>query len=203
MHFPHVWVLALWLSFSSLGVTAQSSSSTSGPLDVASSSTAVAPSVSSTAPFTFQSSFPTTAGTPFTRGATSAVTATDWYPAPSSGVYAASGISKGPVVAAAVGGSIASCLVVLAGTLFCFHHRSRPGRPPNSSADAAPAEAENKRRCDELESQVRALRDQLARLEARVDGGPAILYTNEKDPEAFDKPADGARRKESPPTYAD
>lgn len=104
-------------------------------------------------------------------------------------------------MAAAIGGSIAACLVVFGGLLFCFCLRYRPRKPVVAVAvDGAP---DASRRCEDLEGQVRALREQVERLEARqlADlGGAAVLYTHEKDAEALEKdPA----VKELPPTYVD
>ncbi|KAJ6563921.1 hypothetical protein B0H19DRAFT_1233118 [Mycena capillaripes] len=64
-------------------------------------------------------------------------------------------------------------------------------------------------RCEALESEVRAMREQLDGMEARRIAGSggygagAVLYTHEKDMEAFKAGADLKDAKERPPTYAD
>ncbi|KAJ6541407.1 hypothetical protein B0H19DRAFT_1173119 [Mycena capillaripes] len=107
--------------------------------------------------------------------------------------------SKGPIIGAAVGGSIAASLVVLAGTLFCARLRTR-----NTLAPPVEGASDVTRRCEALEREVSMLREQLARLEARLpsgsgEGAAAILCTNEKDGLALD----GKAVKDQPPTYLD
>ncbi|KAJ7488433.1 hypothetical protein FB451DRAFT_1227279 [Mycena latifolia] len=212
MHLP-VWVLALCLSFTTLAAAQSSSSDADASVSTSTvSSATVLASASATAPAvesgtTFTTSFGGEPPSVVTAFATAPASSTPSSMAVPVAAPASAGIERGPIVAAAVGGSIASCLVVLAGTLFCFYHRARPGRSHSvrSAVEAGTAEGEARRRCDALEGELRALRAQLARLEARVDAsasaGGAVLYTNEKDPAALEKSADGA--KESPPTYMD
>jgi hypothetical protein len=114
------------------------------------------------------------------------------------GTAAFSNVSKGPIVAAAVGGSVASSLVVLAGVLFCLRLRR-----PHTHVPLVESASDTTRRCEALEREVATLRDRLARLEARETGhsgrSPAVLYTNEKDGVALD----GKVAKDRPPTYLD
>ncbi|KAJ7911630.1 hypothetical protein B0H13DRAFT_567859 [Mycena leptocephala] len=176
----HPIVLALVLSFASL-VAAQ----TFDGLPPAGSPAFVTPTVSITA----------TAGPPNSTS----------YPASSYAVESSS-ISKGTVVAAAVGGSIAASLVVLAGVFFCLRYRA-PGHKMMVIGVEGANNADIGRRCDQLEGDVRGLREQLDRLEAQRlggvygYGGGAVLYTHEKDVEAFKADTKGA--KEGPPTYVD
>ncbi|KAJ7327903.1 hypothetical protein DFH08DRAFT_884155 [Mycena albidolilacea] len=112
--------------------------------------------------------------------------------------------SKGPIIAAAVGGSIAASLVVLAGALFCLRMRLplRPRTPPRDRSPTSAAEdpVALAGRCTALEREVSTLRERLSRLEARtVPAAPLMMYTNEKDGEALD----GKVAKDHPPTYVD
>jgi hypothetical protein len=112
--------------------------------------------------------------------------------------------SKGPIIAAAVGGSIVASLLVLAGALFCLRTRLplRPRTPPRrrSTTSAAEDPVALAGRCTALEREVFTLRERLSRLEARtVPGAPLMMYTNEKDGEALD----GKVAKDHPPTYVD
>ncbi|KAF7328166.1 hypothetical protein MVEN_02574200 [Mycena venus] len=121
---------------------------------------------------------------------------------PSSGaapmsVSGSTDFSRGPIIGAAVGGSIAASLVVLAGVLFCLRLRTRntPAPPVEGASDVL-------RRCEALEREVSMLRERLARLEARGSGGAAAaatLYTNEKDGLTLD----GKAVKDQPPSYLD
>ncbi|KAF8143112.1 hypothetical protein K438DRAFT_1876725 [Mycena galopus ATCC 62051] len=108
--------------------------------------------------------------------------------------------SNGPIIAAAVGGSIAASLVVLAGVLFCMRARFN-GKTHHTPTVAAENAEEIAQRCTALEREVSMLRERLGRLEARRDSGPRamMLYTNEKDGEALD----GKVAKDHPPTYVD
>ncbi|KAJ7486997.1 hypothetical protein FB451DRAFT_1228524 [Mycena latifolia] len=132
----------------------------------------------------------------------SAVAATAWatsVPMANSGVEVDHG-GKGANIAAAVGGSVAACLIILAGVLF-FIRRSRARRTLVVTLDSA---AETRRRCTDLESQVHALREQVDRLEAQqltASYGVGALYTHEKDPAALGKVAGGEMKQEAPPTY--
>ncbi|KAJ7259946.1 hypothetical protein B0H12DRAFT_1231893 [Mycena haematopus] len=116
----------------------------------------------------------------------------------SSSSFESASVSKGPIIAAAVGASIAASLVVLAIGLFCIRIRIRP-RPPRAAERASDDVAH---RCTALEREVTMLRERLVRLEAREAcprSGGALLYTNEKDGEALD----GKAAKDHPPTYVD
>ncbi|KAJ6533895.1 hypothetical protein DFH09DRAFT_1181025 [Mycena vulgaris] len=101
-------------------------------------------------------------------------------------------------VPAAIGGSIAGFVVVLAGVLF-FVHRHRARKTVVVNEDAM---AETNRRCDDLESQVFELRTQLDHLEQFAQGTGA-RYTNTKEAEALGKGCDAKVKKGAPPTYAD
>ncbi|KAJ7093605.1 hypothetical protein C8R44DRAFT_989977 [Mycena epipterygia] len=107
---------------------------------------------------------------------------------------------KGSIVGAAVGGSVAACLVVLAGVLF-LRRRAR------ARASQHTAESDFSRRCADLESQVFVLREQVNRLEAQqvrfVGFSGGFSYTHEKDAQALEKGADTKSMKEAPPTYGD
>ncbi|KAJ6571232.1 hypothetical protein B0H19DRAFT_1231116 [Mycena capillaripes] len=106
------------------------------------------------------------------------------YSTPSGGIpgtpAAHSEVSRGPIIGAAVGGGIAVCVIVLAGALFCW--RYRVSKAPGVSVDAR---ADGNGQYHDM-SEVRALREQLGRLEARLASAHA---------------ADPA--KEFLPTYAD
>ncbi|KAJ6533894.1 hypothetical protein DFH09DRAFT_1181024 [Mycena vulgaris] len=99
---------------------------------------------------------------------------------------------------AAIGGSVAGFLVVLAGVLF-FVHRRRARKTVLVNMDT---KAETNRRCDDLENQVFELRAQLDRLEQFAHGTGA-RYTNTKEAEALGKGSDAEVKKGAPPTYAD
>ncbi|KAJ6576170.1 hypothetical protein DFH09DRAFT_1150546 [Mycena vulgaris] len=202
------WVLVVSLSFTSLAVAQTQSSSISST---------ISPPEASFSSSSFDISTASATASAGDASTLSVVTiSANAFASPSAAIpvsnsssmpFSSASVSKGPIVAAAVGGSIASCLVVLAGTLFCFRHRTR--RSPSLEADAlaAASESRSSRRCDQLEGQLRALQEQIARLEARVDGGGGgggvVLYTNEKDAEVLDKNADAERRKEALPVYVD
>jgi hypothetical protein len=115
------------------------------------------------------------------------------------------GISKGAVIGAAVGGSLSASLVILAGVLFCLRHRAR--KTMVIAVESAHT-ADVSSRCDQLEREVGALREQLDRLEARRlageygYGGEAVLYTHEKDAD-LTLGMEKKDRKGSLPTYAD
>ncbi|KAF8142420.1 hypothetical protein K438DRAFT_1995034 [Mycena galopus ATCC 62051] len=119
------------------------------------------------------------------------------------------GLSHGQVVAAAVGGSLGAAVLVLAGVFFLLRYRSRRGHKMMVIGLEGANNAELGRRCDQLESEVRALREQLDRVEARRVGGlpgyegGAMLYTHEKDVAAFKEGGDVKDGKFRPPTYAD
>lgn len=63
------------------------------------------------------------------------------------------------------------------------------------------------RRCDQLESEVRGLREQLDGFDVQrlsgAYGSRAVLYTHEKDAEAMRECAKVKGGKEGPPMYAD
>ncbi|KAJ7772237.1 hypothetical protein B0H16DRAFT_166363 [Mycena metata] len=110
------------------------------------------------------------------------------------------GVAVGPVVAASVGSSVSASLLVIAAVFLCFrrHRRTTTAAPVESALDAT-------RRCDALEAELRALRAQLMRIEARqllssAASGPPITYTNEKDADTL---LDGNPMKDGPPIYAD
>ncbi|KAJ7093604.1 hypothetical protein C8R44DRAFT_396747 [Mycena epipterygia] len=112
----------------------------------------------------------------------------------------ANSTSKGSLVGAAVGGTIAACLVVLACAFFFLRRRVR-GR-----ASQRTTETDVSRRCADLESQVFVLREQVNRLEAqqvRFAGVSEVTYTHEKDVGALEKGAETKLMKEAPPTYGD
>ncbi|KAJ6472533.1 hypothetical protein C8R45DRAFT_1013268 [Mycena sanguinolenta] len=111
-------------------------------------------------------------------------------------------VSRGPIIAAAVGGSIASSLVVIAGVLFCLRTRYSPRAQPSSTPDIGSDDDAVAARCTALEREVGLLRERLARLERRESyprSTPALLYTNEKDGQALD----GKVAKDHPPIYID
>lgn len=116
------------------------------------------------------------------------------------------GVSKGTVIGAAVGGSVAASLVILAGGLFCLRYRAR--KTMFIAVESA-HNADLGARCDQLEREMRGLREQLDRLEAQRlagqygYGGGAVLYTHEKDSEVFTRGAEKKEGKKGPPTYAD
>ncbi|KAJ7101224.1 hypothetical protein B0H15DRAFT_406891 [Mycena belliarum] len=119
---------------------------------------------------------------------------------------AVGGLARGPLVAAAVGGSIASSLVVLAGTLFCFFHRARPVRSSLSGSALRPHAQADADAVRALEAELAALRARVASLEARVDAGTGaglVLYTNEKDAEELDKRVAGGGAGDALPVYVD
>ncbi|KAJ6550212.1 hypothetical protein B0H19DRAFT_1160631 [Mycena capillaripes] len=136
----------------------------------------------------------TTVGIPALSGSAAASSFPSFFP--SSANESSAGLAKGSVIAAAVGGSIAASLIVVAGVLFCLRQRSR-----QTTAPAVEGASDVTRRCEALEREVAALRAQLARLEARSLGGGAgvAMYTNEKDGLALD----GKVAKDHPPTYVD
>ncbi|KAF7333866.1 hypothetical protein MVEN_02343700 [Mycena venus] len=105
---------------------------------------------------------------------------------PSSASVPASGstnFSKGPVIGAAVGGSIAASLVVLAGALLCLCLRTRNiPAPPVEGLHAAGSGSRAWRHAGSGGSSA-----------------AAVLYTNEKDGLALD----GKAVKDQPPTYLD
>ncbi|KAJ7658194.1 hypothetical protein DFH06DRAFT_1196344 [Mycena polygramma] len=112
------------------------------------------------------------------------------------------GISTGAVVGAAVGASLGASLVLLACTLFLLRYRTR------KTMVIAVQGAHNEElgiRCAALESDVRALYEQLDRMEAQrlAVGGIAMLHSDEKDLEAFGAGGYIKETKEHPPTYAD
>ncbi|KAJ7023648.1 hypothetical protein C8F04DRAFT_1133857 [Mycena alexandri] len=105
------------------------------------------------------------------------------------------GVAVGPIVAASVGSSVGVSLLAIAGVFLCFRRRRTERARVESVLDTT-------RRCDALEAELRALRAQLARVEARQllsSGGPPITYTNEKEADAL---LDG-NAKDGPPIYAD
>ncbi|KAJ7167121.1 hypothetical protein C8R46DRAFT_1096088 [Mycena filopes] len=119
---------------------------------------------------------------------------------PNGGTYPAAGVAKAPIVAASVGSSAAVSLILIAGVFLCFRRRERARThvPLEGELDAA-------RRCDLLEVEVRALREQLARVDARqrLSAGrppPAVQYTNEKDAGAI---LGRRATKDGPPIYVD
>ncbi|KAJ7144469.1 hypothetical protein C8R44DRAFT_759994 [Mycena epipterygia] len=197
-----VWAFALFASLAAAELTSAEIGSSSvafqdaPSISTPGSATAVASASPSTPTvFTLTSRF-----TLLTSTTTSSIPALLSFAAtPSVGVTSirSSGVSKGPIVAAAVGGSIAACLVVFGGLLFCLRYR------PRKTVVGVDGAADSSRRYEDLEGQVRALREQVERLEARQlagAGGGAVLYTHEKDAEALEKdPA----AKELPPTYVD
>ncbi|KAK7046293.1 hypothetical protein R3P38DRAFT_3420868 [Favolaschia claudopus] len=113
-------------------------------------------------------------------------------------------------IAASVGASIAASLVVLGGVFFCIRTRSssfssNPFKPkPCSTFTQLPNETGNESaalawRLTSLETETTALRERVARLEARGRRSRegAVVYTNEKD----DGMGMGAGRgKDCPPT---
>ncbi|KAJ6533897.1 hypothetical protein DFH09DRAFT_1325548 [Mycena vulgaris] len=105
-------------------------------------------------------------------------------------------VSRGPIVAAAVCGSIAVTLIVLAEMLFCTCFQAC--KTQIVEMDSA---GETKKRCADLENQVFELRAQLDRLERSVHGIGAI-YTHE-EAEALGMGGDTAVKTSAPPTYAD
>jgi len=184
----HPIVLAFALSFASL-VAAQSPA-------LPSPSSEAASTAATGTPFTGFATAPATEFETATGSTGSAPTAwAVYYPG-----YYDNGVSK-RTVAAAIGGSFAASLLVLVGAIFCLRYRARKmmviAVEGGNNADLG-------RRCDQLESEVRALREQLNRSEAQrlagVYGGGAVLYTHEKDDEAM---GDVKEKKECPPTYAD
>ncbi|KAJ7167419.1 hypothetical protein C8R43DRAFT_174656 [Mycena crocata] len=151
-----------------------------------------------TAPSTpFFSSAAVVAGTLF--GTTTIGSPTSEYAAATSVAMESSHLSKGPIVAAAVGASIAACLVLLAGVLFCLRSRAR--------TIAFEGVADTARRCTDLEKQLLALGEQVTRLEAQQQAqarATGVQYMNEKDPDALEKlVADPRRTRDSLPTYMD
>ncbi|KAJ7036371.1 hypothetical protein C8F04DRAFT_1095364 [Mycena alexandri] len=105
------------------------------------------------------------------------------------------GVAVGPIVAASVGSSVGVSLLAIAGVFLCFRRRRTERARVESALDTT-------RRCDALEAELRALRAQLARVEARQllsSGGPPITYTNEKEADTL---LDG-NAKDGPPIYAD
>ncbi|KAJ7850454.1 hypothetical protein B0H13DRAFT_1905644 [Mycena leptocephala] len=173
----HPIVLAVALSFASL---------VAGQFDAVGTGEAATPSSSGMAP-TFYS---TAAGAVATSYASSG-----------EAVPYGGGVSKGMVIGAAVGGSVAASLVILAGGLFCLRYRARKMK---FIAVESAHNTDLGTRCDQLEREVR---EQLDRLEAQRlaghYGGGAVLYTHEKDSEVFFRGAEKKEGKEGPPTYAD
>lgn len=135
---------------------------------------------------------------------TAAVTPT-FYATSGEAIPSGGGISKGAVIGAAVGGSLSASLVILAGVLFCLRYRAR--KTMVIAVESAHT-ADISSRCDQLEREVRGLREQLDRLEAQRlageygYGGRAVLYTHEKDAD-LTLGTEKKDRKESLPTYAD
>ncbi|KAJ7501906.1 hypothetical protein B0H11DRAFT_690406 [Mycena galericulata] len=94
-------------------------------------------------------------------------------------------LPAGAIIAAAVGGSVAACLIVVTSTLFfCFRfHRAR-ARP----SVTAPPDADTARIL-RLENELRVLRARVERVEVLLaasprtgaGGGGGVMYVNEKD----------------------
>ncbi|KAJ6505694.1 hypothetical protein C8R47DRAFT_1209655 [Mycena vitilis] len=112
------------------------------------------------------------------------------------------GLSTGAVVGAAVGASLGATLVLLACTLFVLRYRTRK---TTVLAIGGAYTEELGRRCAALEGDMRALREELDRMEAQrlAVGGAAMLHTHEKDLEAFGAGGYIKETKEHPPTYVD
>ncbi|KAF8164272.1 hypothetical protein K438DRAFT_1984781 [Mycena galopus ATCC 62051] len=120
-----------------------------------------------------------------------------------------SGLSQGQVIGAAVGGSLGAAILVLACGFFLLGYRGRRAYKTMVIGLEGADNGELGRRCDQLESDVRALREQLDGFEARRLGdmpgyqGEAVLYTDEKDGAAFKHDTDVKGGKFRPPAYAD
>ncbi|KAJ6563899.1 hypothetical protein B0H19DRAFT_1139936 [Mycena capillaripes] len=116
------------------------------------------------------------------------------------------GVPSSTIVAASVGGSIAAAVIVLLCALFFLRYRRR--KTWVIAVEGA-NNADLNKRCEALEREVRAMREQLDGIDARRLAGVggygvgAVLYTHEKDVEAFKAGADLKDGKERPPTYAD
>ncbi|KAK7045212.1 hypothetical protein R3P38DRAFT_2883060 [Favolaschia claudopus] len=139
--------------------------------------------------------------------------------ATSSSEASSSSSNQGPIIAAAVGGSVAVTLALLAAILFCFFRSARLRRhlgvsPPPSSEKQPESQshphlqADLAWRCTSLENEMSVLRERLTRLEVRDANrmrdeasrrAPAVMYSNEKDGVALD----GKVAKDRPPTYLD
>ncbi|KAJ7176050.1 hypothetical protein C8R43DRAFT_942860 [Mycena crocata] len=141
---------------------------------------------------------------PAISGSAIMATPSVWYPS-SDGTYSEDNtIHKGPIIGAAIGGSVAASLAVVLAALFCFRYRARR----THMVSIGGAMDNNTARYNDLESQVVALRadvDRLVGLQQMVHtDGSAVMYTNEKDAEAEIKKGTGAKgKKEALPTYAD
>ncbi|KAJ7131521.1 hypothetical protein C8R43DRAFT_660029 [Mycena crocata] len=119
----------------------------------------------------------------------------------SSSSYEDNTIHKGPIIGAAIGGSIAASLAVVAVALFCVRYRVRR----THMVSIGGAMDNNTARYNDLEAQVVALRAEVDRLVGlQQSGGGAVMYTNEKDAEAgVGKGAGDKGEKETLPTYGD
>ncbi|KAJ7161166.1 hypothetical protein C8R46DRAFT_1106667 [Mycena filopes] len=206
-----VWALSVAFASSVVAQTSDFSSSATLPSN-ASTSEITSPTASESPPFDSDGDAPTASAVINATGDTGSLTsltltvntsgsgeptATGFTYYPAGGTYAA-GVAKAPIVAASVGSSVAVSLVLIAGVFLCFRRRERTRtRVPLAALDTA-------RRCDMLEVEVRALREQLARLDARqrlsAGGRPAVQYTNEKDAGAM---LGRRATKDGPPIYVD
>ncbi|KAJ6453709.1 hypothetical protein C8R45DRAFT_630375 [Mycena sanguinolenta] len=108
-------------------------------------------------------------------------------------------------VGAIIGGTVAGTLIVIAAVLFIVRHRMR--RHHQIKHNVA-GDAEFGRQFAQLQSEVRAMREQLDKLEAhRVAALPGYgavtpMYTHEKDLTAFKQGVEAKDEKVHPPTYA-
>ncbi|KAJ7184845.1 hypothetical protein C8R46DRAFT_1065307 [Mycena filopes] len=108
------------------------------------------------------------------------------------------GPSSSTVIGAAVGGSLAVSLLVLAGALFCLRYRVRKTRIVGIEGAA---DANN--RCAVLEGEVLALREQVDRLVAhRLEDDGKVAYIHEKHVKEL---GDGTEKEAKGylPTYAE
>ncbi|KAJ7734179.1 hypothetical protein DFH07DRAFT_1065294 [Mycena maculata] len=101
-----------------------------------------------------------------------------------------SAITPGPVIGAAV-------LLIVAAFVFGLHYR----RARCMTAVAVVNAPDTSTRCDDLERQLRALREQVVQLEGQQLAYNGVLYTHEKDEEKADRKS--ITVKEALPTYAD
>ncbi|KAJ7510851.1 hypothetical protein B0H11DRAFT_1034098 [Mycena galericulata] len=118
-----------------------------------------------------------------------------------------------PMIVGVTFGCIAGTLLVVGGILFYLRRRRIRARraPAVIASNPFPiqmdrTDSDARARCDDLERQLRALQEQVDRLEGQqvqlsYGGGAGVLYTNEKDEEGLGekkRKSDGA-----PPTYGD
>ncbi|KAJ7430775.1 hypothetical protein B0H11DRAFT_2134361, partial [Mycena galericulata] len=116
-----------------------------------------------------------------------------------------------PMIVGVTFGCIAGTLLVVGGIFFHLRrrrtraHRARVAASKPFPMQMDRTDSEARARCDDLERQLRALREQVDRLEGQQvqhtfgAGDARVFYTNEKDEEALrekKRKSDGA-----PPTY--